>query len=68
MLFKHENCAKCDRFQTNPEVGTLVQFKFLDRNSKHCKYRLKISKNFEATLPETDKPDQKKNEHEPDTV
>ena len=68
LLFGYENCAKCDRFRTNPEVGALAQLMFVDRNPKHRRNRLKIGAHFVATLPETDRPDQEKNEHKSDTV
>ena len=61
LLFGHENCPKCDRFRTNSEVRASVQFKFVDENPKHRRNRFKLSENFVATLPETDKPDQEKN-------
>ena len=50
LLFEKEQCATCDRFKTNPEVGATAQLKFVDRQPKHRRNRLRLGANFVATL------------------
>ena len=55
-------------FRANIEVGASAQLRFVDRNPKRRRNRLKIGANFLATLPETDGYQPNKNEHEPEAT
>ena len=54
LLFGHPNCPNCERYRRDPEVGDSVQLRFVDRNPKRRRNRLKIGANFVATLPEVE--------------
>ena len=54
LLFGNSNCPSCERYKRDPEVGTSVQLRFVDRNPKRRRNRLKIGANFVATLPEVE--------------
>ena len=64
LLFGNENCQHCDQFRTNPDVGTSIQLKLVNRILLHRRNHLKFGANFVATLSGNDEREQKKNEHE----
>ena len=45
-------CASCNRFRNDPDVGSAVQLRFVDRVPRRKRNRLKVGYNFLANLPE----------------
>ena len=54
LFFGKENCAGCEQFRNDPDVGTSAQLKFVEMKPKRRRNRLRFSANFVATLPEAE--------------
>ena len=52
LQFGLEVCSGCVRHRNDPKVGTSAQSKFVNRNPKRRRNRLRIGSNFLATLPD----------------
>ena len=50
LQFGVQICEICKRYRNDPQVGTSIQMKFTDDNTKRRRNRLKIGYNFLATL------------------
>ncbi len=52
LQFGLNTCSGCIRHQSDPNVGTSAQSKFVSRNPNRRRNRLRIGSNFLATLPD----------------
>ena len=51
--FGVKTCAECERFRQDPSSGAAVQLRYVDREHRKRRNRVKLGANFVAVLPDT---------------